>query len=392
MVDSASPPWSTRGLASPKKFPAIVGASYGLGAAALFGLSVPVGKVLLEQVQPFVLAGLLYFGSGVGLVLCRFTNLYIRRSRSLSASEAPIRRADLPWLAAAVLIGGTLGGIFMMVGLAKSPATQASLLLNLEAVFGALVAWLVYRENANRRVVFGMILLTVGAMSLSAGGAVSDGGTGAIRSDSLSDLLLQVSPISVGSMCIVAACLCWAIDNNLTRKISASDPLQIASIKGFVAGTTSVCIGLSMGAAMPPPLVTLAALVVGFLSYGISLVLYILGLRHTGAARTAAYFSAAPFIGAVCSVLFLHEPVRANLVIAALLMAAGLWLHLSEQHEHEHVHEELEHEHAHVHDEHHQHEHATDDPLGEPHSHRHRHERLIHTHPHMPDIHHLHEH
>ncbi|MGB3810982.1 MAG: EamA family transporter, partial [Parvibaculum sp.] len=188
------------------------------------------------------------------------------------------------------------------------------------------------------------------------------------------------------------ACLCWGIDNNLTRKLSSADPVQIAMIKGLVAGTINLLIATINGAHLPSVGILLAVGVVGFFGYGVSLALFVLGLRHLGTARTGAYFSLAPFVGAVLAVLMLGEPLSATLLIAGCLMGLGIWLHLSERHDHEHVHREIEHEHRHSHDAHHQHQHRPDMTPGEPHTHRHRHAPLVHRHPHYPDLHHRHDH
>jgi drug/metabolite transporter (DMT)-like permease len=349
--------------------PLVGGALYGLAAAALFGATVPLAKALLGSVQPFVLAGLFYLGSGIGLSLWRL----ISRARGGTAVEAKLKRADYGWLFAAILFGGVFAPLLLMYGLLTTPASGASLLLNLEGAFGALIAWKVFREHANRRVVLGMILLTLGAMALS------------VRPD------LSVQ-FSAGAVCVILACLCWGIDNNLTRKISAADPVQIAGLKGLCAGPVNFAIGLMCGGTLPSMDLSAASLLIGFFGYGLSLVLYIFGLRHVGAARTSAYFSAAPFIGAASSIIFLHESVTVFFGLAATLMMAGLWLHLTEQHEHSHTHSRLEHDHLHVHDEHHHHSHSPDDPGGEPHSHTHAHEPLTHSHAHMPDIHHEHSH
>jgi drug/metabolite transporter (DMT)-like permease len=234
-----------------------------------------------------------------------------------------------------------------------------------------LIAWVVFRENVDRRLMFG-------ALSILAGAAVlSWNGEGII--------------LGRGAALIAAACLAWGIDNNLTRKLSSADPVVTATIKGLTAGSVNISLALLLGATMPPLAAIGGAAVVGFLGVGVSLVLFMLALRHLGAARTGAYFSLAPFIGAVIAVALLGEAVTAQLVVAGLLMSVGLWLHLAERHEHEHVHKAMEHEHVHVHDDHHQHEHdrrfAT-----EPHSHPHRHTPLKHTHAHYPDLHHPHGH
>jgi drug/metabolite transporter (DMT)-like permease len=196
----------------------------------------------------------------------------------------------------------------------------------------------------------------------------------------------------LGPLAIVGACIAWGLDNNLTRKVSLADPLQIVELKGLIAGPVNLVLGLLAGAHLPALSVGLAAGLVGFLGYGVSLVLFVYALRYLGTARTGAYFSTAPFLGAIAALALLQEPLTLQLLAAGLLMAAGVWLHLTEHHEHEHRHDPMEHAHPHVHDEHHQHVHTADDPPGEPHTHAHRHEPLRHAHPHTPDMHHLHKH
>jgi drug/metabolite transporter (DMT)-like permease len=227
-------------------------------------------------------------------------------------------------------------------------------------------------ENADRRILMGAAAILAGAILLSWSGGPATIGRGAIF--------------------IAGACLAWGIDNNFTRKISNADPVQIAAAKGIVAGLTNIALAFTAGAFFPSAAVFAESAVIGFFGYGVSLVLFVLALRHLGGARTSAYFSTAPFIGAVFAVALFAEPVTGRLILAAVLMAAGLWLHLAEEHEHEHSHTALGHEHSHVHDEHHQHKHEPNDPAEEPHSHWHRHEPLTHRHPHFPDMHHRHEH
>jgi drug/metabolite transporter (DMT)-like permease len=345
------------------------GAPLALAAAALFGASTPFAKLLLGDVAPWLLAGLLYLGSGIGLGVLAL----LRRALGFSPGEAPLRRADLPWLAAVVLTGGVIAPVLLMAGLAQAEATTAALLLNLETVFTLAIAWLVFRENVDRRIALGAGAILAGAALLS------------WHPDS--------GPVPGWStLAIAGACLCWAIDNNLTRKLSAADPLRIAGAKGLVAGLVNLGLALLQGAVWPNPPTALAAGAVGLLGYGVSLVLFVLALRHLGTARTAAYFSTAPFIGAVVAVALLAEPVTASLVAAAALMGAGLWLHLAERHEHLHQHAPLTHEHRHSHDVHHRHQHGPQDPPGEPHTHAHSHARLTHRHPHYPDLHHRHQH
>lgn len=336
-------------------------------SAALFGASTPFAKLLLGSVDPWAMAGLLYLGAGLGLATIHLSRAALR----LPMIEAPLRRADLPWLALVILTGGVLGPLLLMFGLARTDAATTSLLLNLEALATMGIAWVVFHENVDRRLLFGAFAILAGAVLLSWDGRAS---------------------FHWGAALIAGACLCWAIDNNLTRKLSSADPVQIAMLKGLVAGTINLLIAIINGAGLPSAGSLLAVGAIGFLGYGVSLALFVLALRQLGTARTGAYFSLAPFVGAVLAVLMLGEPLSAKLLIAGCLMGLGLWLHLSERHDHDHSHEAMEHEHRHVHDEHHQHEHGLDMPPGELHTHWHRHTPLFHRHPHYPDLHHRHGH
>jgi drug/metabolite transporter (DMT)-like permease len=345
------------------------GAAFAIASAVLFGASTPFAKVLLGGgVSPWLLAGLLYLGSGIGLSLVHLGGRFL----GIPPSEAPLRRGDLPWLALVVLFGGMIGPLLLMVGLSATSASSASLLLNLESLATMVIAWVVFRENVDRRLLIGAAAILAGALLLSWQGTAAGFG--------------------VGSLAIAGACLAWGIDNNLTRKLSSADPLQISLIKGLVAGTVNLALALATGAHLPGPHVLFYAGLIGFFGYGVSLVLFVLGLRFLGAARTGAYFSTAPFAGALLAIFMFGESVTLRLAAAGLLMAIGLYFHLAEAHEHEHRHEAMEHEHRHVHDAHHKHEHRPDDPPGEPHSHRHRHEPLAHSHAHYPDLHHRHGH
>jgi len=345
------------------------GALLGLAAALLFGLSTPLAKLFVGEVQPVLLAGLLYLGSGIGLSVW-----WLARRLKNPERSRPLKREELPYLAGAVVAGGMVAPACLMLGLALTSAAGASLLLNLEGVLTAVIAWIVFKENCDRRVVAGMITITAGSAILT-----TSGQSGFV--------------LSWGSLLIVLACLGWAVDNNLTRQISQADAVQIALIKGLFAGGSNLAVALLFLSPASPPLLTVAsAMLVGFLGYGVSLALFVLAMRHLGTARTSAYFSTAPFVGAVLSVLIFAEPLSLSLVGAATLMALGVYLHVTERHEHEHSHERLVHEHEHVHDDHHQHEHSQGDPSGEPHSHPHAHDPLVHSHPHYPDLHHRHEH
>ena len=341
-----------------------------LAAAALFGVSTPLAKLLVGAVPPVLLAGLLYLGSGVGL-LAWF--LLRRMQGEHHTREAALTRGDVPWLAGAILSGGVIGPLLLMLGLARIPAANASLLLNLESVLTALLAWFVFRENFDRRIALGMAAIVAGGVLLSwpddAGGYAWP-----------------------WALAVTGACLAWAIDNNLTRRIAAGDPVQIAGIKGMVAGAVNTGIALTLGYSLPDAATVAAAGVVGVLGYGVSLALFVIALRHLGSARTGAYFATAPFIGAALSLALFRETPGMLFWGAAGLMAAGVWLHLGERHAHRHEHEALAHTHRHVHDAHHRHDHDFAWDGTEPHTHYHEHAPLVHSHPHYPDIHHRHRH
>lgn len=347
------------------------GIGYAIASAVLFGLSTPLAKTLVGLVSPLLLAGLLYAGSGVGLLAA----LAVRRLVAGRASALALPRSyEWLWLAAAILCGGVAAPAALMVGLVGTPASTASLLLNLEAVFTALLAWFLFRENFDRRIAVGMLAIVAGGIVLAGAPTGRAGFPG-------------------GSLLIAAACLGWALDNNLTRRVSATDAVMIAGLKGIVAAIVNL--GLAVFVVQQPlPRIAIlsAAMVVGLLGYGVSLVLFVLALRHLGSARTGAYFSIAPFIGAVVAIAWQGDVLNWQLVVAGILMTVGVWLHLTERHEHLHVHERQEHTHAHIHDEHHQHSHDFDWDGREPHTHRHVHSPLVHSHPHFPDVHHRHRH
>ncbi|MFC5522122.1 DMT family transporter [Polaromonas jejuensis] len=343
-----------------------------LVAALLFGASTPLAKLLVGDVAPLLLAGLLYLGSGLGLSLLLVLRR-LRREKGDHACEAMrIPRAELPWLLGAILFGGVLGPALLMLGLTQTSGASASLLLNVEGVLTAVIAWWVFKENSDRSIVLGMVVIVLGGILLSwePGGAT----------------------FSPGALLIFGACLCWAIDNNLTRKVSTNDAMLVAGLKGLLAGVSNTAMALASGAALPSMTTLGASLVVGFFGYGLSLTLFVLALRTLGTARTGAYFSVAPLFGVLISLALWPEVPGPLFWLAAALMAVGVWLHVRERHEHEHTHEPLEHSHRHRHDAHHQHEHAFAWSATESHTHPHRHEVLTHKHPHYPDIHHRHLH
>jgi len=339
-------------------------------AAVLFGASTPAAKIFLRSLSPLEAAGALYLGSGLGLALWRSARSF---RRDVVKKEPAIGRSGLGWLIGAIVSGGVVAPVLLMIGLATTPASNASLLLNLESVLSTLLAWFVFHENFDRRILLAMTAIVAGGVLLS----LNPGGS--------------VAP-SWGALAIVGACFCWAVDNNLTRKISAADPVQIAMVKGLSAGTVNFLLGLVMVGKVAPVASLALAGMVGFLSYGVSLACFVLALRDLGTARTGAYFSTAPFIGVLLSLLLLREVPPLLFWPALLLMIFGVWLHLTEHHEHDHFHGGLEHDHLHRHDEHHSHDHLPTDPPGEPHSHRHRHQPVVHRHVHVPDIHHRHDH
>ncbi|OGT38736.1 MAG: hypothetical protein A3F12_07075 [Gammaproteobacteria bacterium RIFCSPHIGHO2_12_FULL_38_14] len=337
-----------------------------LSAAILFGGSTPFAKQLVGDISPLLLAGLLYLGSGIGLVLARLI-----KDRGWHSSG--LLNKEWLWLIGAIGFGGILAPTLLMIGLVHTSAASASLLLNLEAVLTAVLAWVFFKESTDHRIILGMLLIVAGGVVLSWP-----------SQSTLQNWL--------GSLAIACACLCWAIDNNLTRKISSADSLFIAGSKGFVSGVVNVGLALAIGLTLPVWSKTSYALLVGFLGYGVSLVLFVLALRGLGTARTGAYFSTAPFIGAAIAIVFFHEPTSMLFWIAAVLMGIGVWIHLTENHQHTHTHEALFHSHHHTHDEHHQHTHGFPWDGKDPHTHPHQHDPITHSHHHYPDIHHRHKH
>lgn len=336
------------------------GIASALGAALLFGAGTPLAKLLLQDVSPWLLAGLFYLGSGAGLSLYRL----VRR-----AEPVRLPRAETGWFAGAILAGGVVGPVLLMFGLSGMPASGAALLLNSEGVLTAILAWVVFKENFDHRIALGMFAIATGAVVLSWPGEMQFAG-------------------ALPALAVLGACLAWAVDNNLTRKVSLADATWIAAVKGLVAGTANLAIAFVLGDQLPTWPMLAAAMVVGLLAYGVSLVLFVVGLRHLGTARAGAYFSVAPFCGALIA-LAIGEPLTTRLIVAGTLMAIGIWLHLTEKHEHEHNHEAMEHSHEHIHDGHHQHDHDYPVVPGVKHSHTHRHQPISHTHAHFPDVHHV---
>lgn len=342
------------------------GALAGITAAVLFGASTPLAKELLGDVPPQLLAGLLYGGAAIALSV----TLAARRS----ASEARLRRSDAPILGAITLAGGVIAPVLLLVGLERVSGVAGSLLLNLEAVATLTLALIVFGEHLDRRAVVGAAAIVIAAVVLGVGGG------GESRADAL------------GVICIAAACLCWAVDNNLTQRLSGRDPFAIVRVKAAVAATVNLTLAAALGAQLPAAGAVIAALVLGGAAYGISVVLDAYALRWVGAAREAAYFGTAPLFGVITAVLVLNETISPTEAVAMASMALGVYLLVTEHHQHRHRHSPIVHDHRHRHDDGH-HDHAYDGnvPQGE-HSHEHMHSPLAHAHPHVSDAHHRHDH
>lgn len=335
-------------------------------AACFFGLSTPFSKLLLGSVDPVMLAALLYTGSWSGLSAL----LAFRRLGSMHTHEAKLRGKDYLYLLGSILSGGMAAPLLLIYGLTRTSGAVASLLLNIEGILTALLAYLVFKEAVGRRIwaAAALMLAATSALTYTPGPL----------------------PLQTGSLLVILSSLMWAVDNNLTRQLSHRDPYVIARYKGFFAGAVNMAAAFSLKETLPPALPFAGALALGALGYGASLVLFIYALRNLGTSRTSTYFGAAPFIGMVASIIILNEKITFQLLAASALMLTGLWLILKEFHEHEHTHEAVCHEHRHVHDEHHDHGH--DGKFAEPHCHEHEHSLLTHSHAHVPDLHHYHRH
>lgn len=351
------------------------GVAAALGSAVLFGAGAPLAKGLLDALSPWMLAGLLYLGSGVGLAIYRL----IKSGRE-GVRWPPLNTGEWKWLCAAIICGGGIAPVLLMWGLSAMPASKASLLLNAEAVLTALLAWFVFKENFDKRIAWGMCAIVAGAVLLSWPLH------GATRGASGIDLFWP-------AFAVLLACLFWALDNNFTRKVALADASWIACVKGLSAGASNLTIAFALGSVLPAEKTLALALVTGLFAYGVSLTFFVIALRHLGTARAGAYFSTAPFVGAALSVIFLGDSMTWQLLLAAALMAFGIWLHLTEHHGHLHQHVPMVHLHEHSHaelDAHHAHSHIP--AFAGRHSHDHTHEALSHSHAHYPDSHHRHEH
>ena len=345
------------------RWPALRGGLTALTAALLFGASTPLVQRFGAGIGSFTTAALLYAGAAlVGALLRRPVEL-----------EARVRRSDAPRLAWMALFGAVIGPVALAWGLQRTSGASASLMLTLEAVFTAVLAWWWYRETLDRRVIAALSLLTLGGMVLVAGRPADVG----------------ASPL-LGLLAVLAATAAWGVDNTLSRGVATRDPGQVVMFKGALGAVATTLLALLFGEPLPGPWPALALLLVGATGYGLSLRFYLLAQRAFGAARTGSVFAFAPFVGALLAFALGERSGSWWMLAAAALMVAGIVLHLAESHGHKHAHDEAEHEHAHRHDDgHHGHLHH---PPASMHSHPHRHEPVKHTHAHVPDEHHAHRH
>ena len=334
-------------------------------AAVFFGASAPLSKLLLGDVPPVLMAAFLYLGSGTGLALTKL----IQSGRSGPQREASLRRADLPWLAGAILSGGVAAPIVLMFSLENTPASTASLLLSFEGVATTLIALLVFKESIGRRAWAAILSITLASVFLSVNFSSGWG-------------------LSLGALGILLACILWGVDNNFTRNISGKDPLQIVAWKGLLAGTFSLLLAVFLGNQFPPLLSILAILLIGWVCYGLSTMLFIQSMRGLGAARTSALYGTAPLAGVILSIFIFGELPSVFFIFAALLMVVGALMLVNEKHQHFHLHSAQVHEHSHDHVDS---EHGHDSQPGT-HAHDHEHPEQQHEHDHLPDIHHRHEH
>lgn len=349
---------------------------FGLGTAVLFGCGAPLSKLMLEGVSPMILAGLLYVGSGVGLLLFRL--LASLAGREPSMHESSLKKTDLPWLSGVVICGGFLAPLTLMVSLQHLAPASVALLLNFEVVMTTVLAALVFREAVGKWVWAALFCITTACLLLTyQPGAMTE--------------------VSLPAWGVLLACTFWALDNNFSRNISIRDPVIIVIIKGFGGGALSLLAGILIGETFPGYSSSLVALCLGFVCYGgLASVLFLMALRGLGSSRAGSLLAVSPLFGGLLSLL-LFSLAPTLLFFAALpIMAIGVILLLTEQHTHVHTHHPLVHEHRHRHDDmHHVHLHIVDEVeenTDKEHCHCHAHTGITHDHPHRPDIHHRHLH
>jgi drug/metabolite transporter (DMT)-like permease len=338
-----------------------------ISAAALYGISTPISKLLLEEIPPMLLAALLYLGAGFGMSIV----VGVRRVSGFKKTEAPVTRKEIPYLIGMILLD-ILAPILLLIGLTLSSAESVSLLNNFEIVATAMIALLLFHESIGTRMWYAIALITLASILLSIGDIAN-------------------MEFSLGSLLVLGACFCWGLENNFTRMLSIKDPLQVVIMKGFGSGFGSLVIAMVLKQYSMNFLYIIGALVLGFVAYGLSIYFYVRSQRELGAARTSAYYATAPFIGVIISwVIFMEEP-SSTFIIALIIMIVGTYFVITEHHVHSHVHEAIVHEHKHVHsDDHHLHQTIDEEDIA--HSHAHIHEKFSHQHDHTPDLHHRHNH
>lgn len=332
-------------------------------------MGMPFSKILLRSIPPVALAGIVSLGACAGPAVYALI-----RKASSAKKEASLERKDLPVLAGAIITGGILGPIFIMLGLRHISGFAASLLVNLEALATAMIGVIIFRENAGKRFWFALACMIIAGMLITYDAA-------------------QSRFTIAGPLLVITAMLCWGTDNNLMRIISDKDPLQIAQIKGLVAGIFSLLLSFIIGEEITLNMAIVYAFLIGAICYGMSVVFFIQALKSLGSSRAGAFISIAPFFGAVVSLIILKEQIGgAPLIPAVVLMIIGGWMITSEQHSHEHTHIPITHTYAHSHDDmHHDHIHRGDS-TEKKHTHEHTHQEITHAHPHLPDTHHRHSH
>jgi len=338
-----------------------------LTAAIFFGASAPFAKLLLGDISPVYLAAFLYLGSGTGISLIKLGQ---KLRQPTQQKEAGIKKADIKWLIGAIISGGVMAPIVLMISLQNTPASTASLLLNFEGVGTTLLALLFFKESISRKAWMAILVITLASVFLSTNFSEGFG-------------------LSLGALGIILACVLWGLDNNLTRNISGKDPLVIVAWKGLAAGTFSFSLAFLLGNTMPSVTSILSTMILGFVSYGLSTILFILSMRGLGAARTSALYGTAPLAGVLLSIIIFGESPSAAYSLAGFLMIVGALLLINEEHSHSHVHTATFHEHSHRHNDS---AHAHDAITTGAHSHEHEHTEEDHEHDHMPDIHHRHGH
>jgi drug/metabolite transporter (DMT)-like permease len=342
---------------------------YVILSATLFGLSSPLAKLLVKEISPVAMAGLLYLGAFIGLAIY---NLVRKIGTADSKRTVPLEKRDFPWLIGAIAAGGIVAPISLMSGLQMISGFSTSLFLNLEGIATAIIAIFFFHENAGKRLWLALICVTIAGVLLSWN--------------------TEHNQFNIaGPLLVTLACIAWGVDNNLTRHIAEKDSTQIVMLKGLIAGTVSLSLAFLLGRGIAFNINILLALLLGAFSYGLSLVLFIQALKGLGASRTGVFYSFGPFIGAIASIIILKEWLGWVMFPAIALMILGVWLITREKHAHQHSHQPVIHNHSHRHDDLH-HEHTHPELVQGSHTHTHTHAALSHAHSHWPDTHHRHAH